>query len=298
MITAAEYARRRAPRKPSKGTQRQARRNRRREHPRPRRAPGEKSKNAKLAFVGVIYTLRATRSGWEGPINKRLIATFESHEALFRWLAAHVAARRRPHQRIVFLADGSEHIWRLQARYLPDAEVCIDWYHVVEKLWEAGACLFKEGSLELKMWIHEQKRRLRAGFTLSLIADLRQCHARISKTGPGNKGRRQRLAKVIGYLDGHEHRMRFNKMRDDDLDIGTGVVEGAVRNLIGLRLDGPGMRWSRDRAEMVLHLRCILLNDQWDDFCRHLAARHLRLAAQPVPARTHDAKPQQLRKAA
>jgi len=42
------------------------------------------------------------------------------------------------------------------------------------------------------------------------------------------------------------------------------AVEGAVRNLVGMRLDGPGMRWSRDRAEHVLHLRCILLNGQWD----------------------------------
>ena len=299
MITAAEYVRRREQRTSRKGTKRQARRNRRREHPRPRRAKGDKSKNSKLAFVGVIYALRGTRCGWEGPINKRLIATFESHEALFRWLADHVAARRGPrHKRIVFLADGSDHIWRLQERYFPDAEVCIDWYHVVEKLWEAGGCFFKEGSSELKMWIHEQKRRLRAGFTLSLIADLKQSYGRIPKTGPGNKGRRQRLAKIIAYLEGHEHRMRFDQMRNDDLDIGTGVVEGAVRNLIGLRLDGPGMRWSRDRAEMVLHLRCILLNDQWDAFCRYLAARHLRLAAQPVPTRTHDAKPQQLREAA
>jgi hypothetical protein len=298
MITAAEHARRRAPRKSSQGTRRQARRNRRREHPRPRRGPGEKSKNAKLAFVGVVYTLRVTRSGCEGPINKRLIATFESHDALFRWLAEHVAARRRPRQRIVFLADGSEHIWRLQERYFPDAEVCIDWYHVVEKLWEAGTCLFKEGTSELKTWVYEQKRRLRAGFILSLIADLKQAHSRISKTGPGNKARRQRLVKIIAYLDAHAHRMRFRELRDDDLDIGTGVVEGAVRNLIGLRLDGPGMRWSRDRAEMILHLRCILLNEQWDDFCRHLAPRNLRLAAQPVPARTHDAKAQQLRDAA
>lgn len=36
----------------------------------------------------------------------------------------------------------------------------------------------------------------------------------------------------------------------------------------------------------------------WNDFCDYLAARPLTLAAQPVPARTHDAKRQQLREAA
>lgn len=49
--------------------------------------------------------------------------------------------------------------------------------------------------------------------------------------------------------------------------------------------------WGRDRAEAVLHLRCVLLNGQWKDFEHHVAHRSLSLAAQPVPARTHDAVP-------
>jgi len=39
-----------------------------------------------------------------------------------------------------------------------------------------------------------------------------------------------------------------------------------VRNVVALRLDGPGMRWGLERAERVLHLRCILVSDLWDDF--------------------------------
>jgi hypothetical protein len=54
------------------------------------------------------------------------------------------------------------------------------------------------------------------------------------------------------------------------------------------------MRWSRDRAESVLHLRCILLNHQWDQFAHFIAKRPPRLFAQPIPTRTHDAVPQSL----
>jgi hypothetical protein len=54
------------------------------------------------------------------------------------------------------------------------------------------------------------------------------------------------------------------------------------------------MRWVRDRAEVLLHLRCIPLNGQWDDFTAHLAGRNLTLRPRPAPARTHDAKPQTL----
>ncbi len=298
MISATEHARRCQRRRKTKGTKRHGRRLRRREHPRPRRKKGDKSKNAKVAFVGVIYTLRATRHGWEGPINKRLIATFESHEALFRWLAVHAERRGYGRKRCFFLADGSDHIWRNQQIYFPKAVACIDWYHVAEKLWEAGGCLHPEGSAPLRQWVTEQLGKLRRGKVADVLEDMATAHNAISKTGPGNKGRRKRLLAILEYLTAHEQRMPYAALRRDDLDIGTGAVEGAVRNLVGLRLDGPGMRWGRDRAEMILHLRCIVLNEQWGDFCRLLERRTLKLAATPIPARTHDAKPQQSREAA
>ncbi|MGH7438652.1 MAG: ISKra4 family transposase [Polyangiaceae bacterium] len=298
MISATEHARRRQPKRRTKGTKRHGRRLRRREHPRPRRKKGDKSKNAKIAFVGVIYTLRATRHGWEGPINKRLIATFESHEALFRWLVVHAERRGYGRKRCFFLADGSDHIWRNQQKYFSDAVPCVDWYHVAEKLWEAGGCLHREGTEALRQWVAEQLTKLREGKVAQMLDDLAVAHNGIPKTGPGNKGRRTRLLDIVEYLAEHEHRMPYAELRRDDLDIGTGAVEGAVRNLVGLRLDGPGMRWGRDRAEMILHLRCIVLNGQWDAFCDYLATRSVTLAAQPTPTRTHDAKPQQLREAA
>ena len=86
--------------------------------------------------------------------------------------------------------------------------------------------------------------------------------------------------------------MRYKHLRSEDLPIGSGVIEGAVRHLVGVRLDGPGMRWGRDRAEAVLHLRCVLINGAWSAFEAFLASRPaFRLRAQPVPTRTHDAKP-------
>jgi len=260
MITATERERRARPHGRKEGTGRHRRRDRRRLHPRPRRQQGDKSKNAKVAFVGVLYTLRRTSEGVEGPINKRLIATFESHDALFRWLREHADRRGHGRKRTLFLADGSEHIWRCQAQYFPDAESCIDWYHVVEKLWEAGGCIHEAGSDELQGWMAQQTARLRRGHVAAVLADLSRQRLAIAKTGPGNKGRRERLAKVTKYLTDHAHRMPYAELRRDDLEIGTGAVEGAVRNLVGLRLDGPGKRWGRERSELVMHLRGILLN--------------------------------------
>ncbi len=291
MINSTEYRRRRRPHRTHEGTRRHGRRFRRREAPRKRRTKGKKSKNAKVAIVGVLYTLRRTPDGLEGPIHKRLYATFESHEALFIWLRREADKRGYGRKPSLFLADGSDHIWRLQQRYFPDAEPCLDWYHVVEKVWKAGECLYAEGSDLLAAWVGKQAARLRRGAVGALLRELRDRWDEIPKTGPGNKGKRERLLKVLLHFIEHQDRMKYRDLRRRDLDIGSGAVEGAVRNLVGIRLDGPGMRWSRGRSERLLHLRCILLNGQWGDFVDWVVAhRSVALPARPFPTRTHDAK--------
>ncbi|MBX3126101.1 MAG: transposase [Polyangiaceae bacterium] len=179
------------------------------------------------------------------------------------------------HKRTIFLADGSEHIWRAQKKYFPDAEPCVDWFHIVEKLWTAGECLHHEGSAELKAWVAQHTRNLRYVRVGAVLAALSAALAATPRTGPGNKGKRKRLAATLNHLTHQRHRMRYGRFRREDLPIGSGVVEGAVRNLVGMRLDGPGMRWGRSRSELVLHLRCILLNGQWGELSEYLTRRGL-----------------------
>jgi hypothetical protein len=292
MISPQEHQRRSRPHAPkTEEPKRRTRRSRRRQWPKKRRTSGKKSKNAKVAVVGVIYTLRKTSSGMEGPLNKQLIATFESHEALFIWLQREAIKRGYGTKRTVFLADGAETIWRLQQQYFPLAEPCIDWFHVVEKLWAVGTCFEDEGSDALKGWVAEQTARLRRGALQPIIDELSKTLEKTSKLGPGNKWKRTKLTDTIRYLTEHRARMPYAKFRRDDLDIGTGSAEGAVRNLIAMRLDGPGMRWSRQRSERLLHLRCILLNGQWDAFVKYIDdTGGLRLAAQPTATQPHLAK--------
>lgn len=290
MVDRQEYLRRRIRRKARRhGTRRHQRRARRRERPKKRRSPGEKSKNAKMAVVGVLYTLRKTPQGMEGPLNKRLYATFESHEELFIWLRREADKRGYGQKPTVFLADGSEHIWRMQEKYFPKAEACLDWYHLLEYLWAAGKRLHRNAS-HLNRWIALQKERLRNGKIQAVISELRAALQMTPKTGPGNKSKREQLEVTLGYIDGHRERLRYRELRERDLDIGSGAVEGAVRNLVRMRLDGPGMRWGRRRSEYVLHLRCIYLNRQWDDFETFLSAKGVKLPSQPVPMQPHSAK--------
>jgi len=298
-ISSAERQRRAQPHKPRGKNARHARKARRRQQPRTRRGPGKKSKNAKMAAVGVLYTLRRTDDGkLDGPVNKRVYATFESYRALFEWIHAEAVKRgygTSKFAKVLFIADGAETLWSLQTEYFPDAEVCIDWYHIVEKLWAAGKALCRgtrRHRKELEAWVAAQKKRLRKGQLRQVLTEIQSALSATAQTGPGNKYRRKVLGDVLAHFTKNAKRLRYAELRKQDLDIGSGVIEGAVRHVVGVRLDGPGMRWGRDRAEAVLHLRCVLLNGQWNAFEHHVARRPLKLAPQPIPARTHDAVPQ------
>ena len=60
--------------------------------------------------------------------------------------------------------------------------------------------------------------------------------------------------------------MHYGELQKKDLVIATGVIEGAARYVIGERMDCSGMRWIDERAEMLLQLRCIEINGEWDRF--------------------------------
>lgn len=297
MITDTELSRRCKPHKKRPRSEKKTkwRRTRQNKRPRKRRKKGDKSKNAKIATVGVIYTLRQTSDNQiEGPIHKRMYATFRNAEALFIWLRAEANKRGYATKRVVFLADGDRKLWKLQQRYFPKAEACIDWCHVAEKIWSVGETLFGEGSDELTAWVAAQTADLRNGLAARVVRRLQQLAATLPRSGPGTKGRRERMRKGIQYLKTNLDRMPYATLRSEGLPIGSGVIEGAIRQLVRMRLDGPGMRWSPARAEHILHLRCIVLNGQWDDFMNNVVqqahSQGLREQAPLGLGRTHNAK--------
>jgi hypothetical protein len=77
--------------------------------------------------------------------------------------------------------------------------------------------------------------------------------------------------------------MTYPELIEDGLDIGTGVMEGAVKHAVASRLDGSGMQWSPRRAENVLALRLVLVNDLWSAFEEHATEQHEQCDEWAVP---------------
>jgi hypothetical protein len=273
--TDTELKRRRGPRKanPCPGSPRHRGRDRRARYgKKPRRKKGDKSKNARMATIAVMYTLKRATDGSGrllGPVNRRVYASFGPKRHAFE-IARREADKRGFSQAsgklIQIVTDGDDDLAVYTKQYFPEALRTVDVMHVIEYIYQAGECIHREGSAELAKWFETQKSRLYGGRETAILRDMKKHFDATPATGPGNKGRRKRLTQAINYIEKRLPNMNYKDLLDRDLELGSGAVEGAVKNVIAARFDQGGSRWIRERAEALLQLRCIEKNGDWDAF--------------------------------
>jgi hypothetical protein len=276
--TDSELARRRGKRKkqPKRCQRHRGRARRGKYGNKPRRNKGDKSKNAKMATMVVMFTLRQGEDGERhGPINLWRYASFAPKRHAFA-VAQREANKRgfgpKSGKLVQLLTDGDNDLAYYAKEFLPYALHTIDVMHVVEKLWSAGESLYREGTAECAKWVEARKDELYAGKANEIVTLLKRRLEQTPKTGPGNKGKRQRLHDVMRYVEKRLDRLGYDQLIAEDLELGTGAVEGAVKNIIGKRCDHGGMRWIKERVEAVVQLRCIEANgdfDRFTDFAHH-----------------------------
>ena len=282
--TEEELEKRRGPRRenPHPGSQRhRGRAARQRRGPKKRRKKGDKAKNGKMATIVTMYTLKQSVDGTlEGPINKRVYASYAPKRhavAIARREADKRGFGQGSRKLIQIVTDGDNDLERYIEEYFPEAEHTIDVFHVTEYLWEAGQCLYKEGSDELVEWVEAQKALLYGGRAAEIVTEIDK---RLAQLDPSKQSARKRLHKVREYINKRVDKMNYKELREQDLEISSGAVEGAVNYVIAKRFDSGGMRWIKERAEHLLQLRCIEVNGDWDAFIEFVHDRTREQAKQ------------------
>ena len=75
--------------------------------------------------------------------------------------------------------------------------------------------------------------------------------------------KRQAVEKLLNYIQPRTDRTRYPQYRARGWQIGSGMIESTAKQLVGLRLKGPGMHWSEAGALAVTALRATDLNGHW-----------------------------------
>jgi hypothetical protein len=159
---------------------------------------------------------------------------------------------------ITVLADGAKWIWNQVARSLSGAEGVLDFYHLVEHVAAAGASLHGEATAAAEAWSQRIRRSLLEFGGEATLAGL--------KAGP------ESVDELIAYLGPHAEHTDYPRRLREGRSIGSGMVEGSCKTVVGRRLKQTGARWRVRRVERMALLCCVAYGNQWDAYWKKATA--------------------------
>jgi hypothetical protein len=167
-------------------------------------------------------------------------------------------------KKLVSVNDGAVWIWLIvQMCWTPCVEI-LDWWHLVEKLWEVAAVCFSQDQAATTGWVEGQKENLWQRGGRPVIRAIRQLC-------PRGQPLPEKVRQVVHYLFTHRNRIHYHQFRQAGYPIGSGTVESAGKVVMQERMKQAGMRWCRNNAQAMLALRSSLLSDRWDEVWSTLA---------------------------
>jgi hypothetical protein len=190
------------------------------------------------------------------------------------------AQRRDPvHERTwVALVDGNkQQIAAIKAQAKArgvNVNIVCDFTHVLEYLWKAVWCFYREGDPAAEAWVARMALGVLNGKATVVAGIIRRAATRAGLDPAKRKG----ADACATYLTNKAPHLDYPRALKEGWPIATGVIEGACRHLVKDRMDLTGARWGLDGAEAVLKLRALRCNGDFDDYWRfHLNQEHKRI---------------------
>jgi hypothetical protein len=227
---------------------------------------------AKMVTVAMVYNpVPEARDRWarpDGPTPRfdvRYLAGADGMAALggpLRRQAAQVGMDRV--QRWIAISDGGSGLegW-LRANFGRLDAVILDFYHAAEYLGALGRALHPGDETTRESWLAGWCHRLKHEGGPAVLEGLRALAV-------DGRESRQTWSEVVRYFENQSHRMDYPSYVSKGWAIGSGPVESACKTVIGGRMKGSGMRWGKDGADAVSHLRALFKSGdrQWDAYWR------------------------------
>jgi hypothetical protein len=136
---------------------------------------------------------------------------------------------------------------------------CLDVYHALEHISDLGKKLYKKQE-EFKDWYEAMKWVLLKEGWSGMDRELRQLENGVEEK------RKKAIHNVWKYFEYHRERLDYAGRLAEGRSIGSGLVEGACKNMIGKRLKQTGARWRVRRVNRMARLCAIRYSDNWKEY--------------------------------
>jgi hypothetical protein len=146
----------------------------------------------------------------------------------------------------IFLCDGARWIWNWVEDHYPGSRQIVDFYHAKEHLCKFADEYFTDRQ-QRSEWISEQTEHMLEEGINRVIESI--------KALPEDSTTHKKRQQLLGYYQRHRHRMQYHEFREEGLQIGSGAIESAHKQVLQQRLKLAGQRWTMEGLQQMVQLR-------------------------------------------
>jgi hypothetical protein len=156
---------------------------------------------------------------------------------------------------VVALTDGARHIrLDLTALFGPEVTVILDWYHLEKRVYEHLA-MMAHSKTERESW----ERMVLGSLWRGQVAEA------LAFVGGLSVRNATKQSELVGYLEKHAGEIiDYDRRRAAGKWVGSGCMEKAVDQVIGMRQKKKGMSWSKQGSQTLAALKIAELNGEWE----------------------------------
>ena len=158
-------------------------------------------------------------------------------------------------------ADGARWIWDRVETYWPQARGTLDIYHALEHVSDTAKSLYGEGTEPTRRWNDQARESLLAEGYAGIERMIHQSRPTVVRAA-----QRQALDSLSGYVEHQRNHLNYAERLAAGRPIGSGLVEGACKHLVGRRLKQTGARWLIPNANRMAILASLLYSQAWDNY--------------------------------
>jgi hypothetical protein len=147
----------------------------------------------------------------------------------------------------------------------------LDVYHLIEHLHACGKGLHGETDKALT-WASQERRKLMDKGSRWYLRSLRRRIQGARECGQETMGQTKALCELLKYLWPNRERLDYKSRLKRGLAIGSGLIEGACKTVVGRRLKLNSARWNVDGAESIAALCCLHYSELWLSFWKDSAS--------------------------
>lgn len=162
-------------------------------------------------------------------------------------------------QALTVLADGGEWIGNLAEQRFPGAAHHLDIYHGAEHLADAARRLFGADNPAARSQGDRATLRLLEDGYSGVVEWIGEISGQMPAGADGAA-----LGETLNYFAGHQERLRYALRLRRGQSIGSGMVEGSIKQLLNRRLKQTGARWKAEHVGPLVELHALANGPEWN----------------------------------